>query len=200
MKVIGLTGGIASGKSTVSDILKRQGAVIIDADQVAREIVEPGMPALLKIEEAFGSGVINEDGTMNRKMVRELVFSEEGAEHLKRLNGIMHPAIIDEILNRINLLKEKNECDVIFLDCPLLFELGMDTFTDENWLVYTDIEIQIQRLMVRDQSSREQAAKIIENQMPIEEKKKRAQVLIDNSHLLETLEAKVVGLYKGIML
>lgn len=182
MKVIGLTGGIATGKSKMSDYLREKGAVIVCADTLARELVEPGRPGNTAIREAFGEAYFNEGGALERKKLGKYVFANE--QELKRLNAILHPLIHQEVLQRIEECR-KQGVKLVVLDAPLLFETGMEKLVEEVWLMVTDEAIQIKRVMKRDGVSREEALQRIRSQMPQEEKKKLAQVLLDSSGPVE---------------
>lgn len=181
MPVIGLTGNIASGKSLVSGILMELGASIIDADQVARDIVEPGTPVMEKIKLTFGEQVLNPDGTLDRKSLGKMVFAEPTL--LKRLNEITHPAIVQKILQQIEAFRQNNPGgeSVLIIDAALLFEVGMPEFVDEIWVVDVAEDEQVRRLMNRDGLDREQAMARINSQMPAAEKRKMADLIIDNS-------------------
>ncbi|WIF94398.1 dephospho-CoA kinase [Caminicella sporogenes] len=196
MKVIGLTGGIASGKSTVSSYLKELGAVVIDADIVAREIVEKGKPALKEIVKCFGKEVLNEDGTLNRKYLGKIVFNNP--EKLKILNKITHERIIKNIKEKIKFYEHLGKYKVIFIDAALLIEMNMTDMVDEVWLVAIDREKQIERLMIRDKLTYDEALKRINSQMSLEEKKKYADVIIDNSKSIKDLKRQIDILWNKI--
>lgn len=191
VKIIGLTGGIASGKSTVSNMLKALGAQIIDADRIAREIVTPGSEALAEIVSVFGERVLNPDKTLKRAELARIVFND--AESLKRLNRITHPRIITAIQARIE--QESGHADILILDAALLIELNLRSLTDETWLVCVHPEIQIERLLQRETMSRSDAEKIIRAQMPLEEKIKAADICIDNNGSIEDLRDKIEKLW-----
>jgi len=197
MKVIGLTGGIASGKSTVSGILKSLGALIIDADKVAREVVEPGQRALKEIVKEFGRDVLKEDGTLDRKLLGKIVFSQKSS--LEKLNKITHPEICRIIKERIDDAKRAQLYDVVIVDAAILLESGMDKLVDEVWLVYVDRAIQMKRLMERDNITKSEAEDRINSQMPIEEKLKRSHRVIDNRGHIEETKAQVMRLWDRIM-
>ena len=191
-KIIGITGGIATGKSTVSNILLKRGYPLIDADKVARGVVEIGKPAYFKIIQEFGQGILNEDKSLNRKMLGKIIFSDEEAR--KKLNNITHPYIFEYIKEKLELLSKGNP--VVFLDIPLLFEEYYSLIQhginfDEIWLVYADKEIQVDRLMKRDNISKDEAVKKIQSQMDMEEKKKMATRIIDNSGDIKSLEEQI---------
>ncbi|WZL74670.1 dephospho-CoA kinase [Clostridiaceae bacterium 35-E11] len=191
MKIIGLTGGIASGKSTVSGMLRELEIPVIDADKIAREIVAVGKPALKEIEVAFGKDVIHQDGSLNREQLGKIVFSDK--EKLKNLNEITHRRIIKEILNRIEMYREKSIDPVIIIDAALLIETGIKDLVDEIWVVLTDENTQLKRLMERDKMSAEEGLKRIRSQMTVEEKKKYADEIIDNNHDLKHLKRQVTS-------
>lgn len=198
MKVIGLTGGIGSGKSTVSRMLRGLGAKIIDADLVAREVVEIGKPALSEIEETFGSDVLLEDGTLDRKKLGAIIFSDEEKRHM--LNKITHPRIIEEIQSKIDKAISENCCDLIVLDCALLFEMNMEFMVEESWLVNLDKKTQLERIVSRDGLSENEALLRIEAQMPLEEKVVRATRIIDNSSDVNDTHRQVMELWNKTVL
>jgi len=179
MRVIGLTGGIASGKTTVSSILKDLGAVVIDADEVARRMVEPGQPAWQDILATFGPGVLNDDRTLNRPALAARVFGNP--ELLQKLNRITHPRVREYIEQKLAYLREQRPDAVVVLDVPLLYESGMDKMADEVWVVWVDEEVELARLMERDGLAREDALKRLRAQMPLREKARRADRVIDNT-------------------
>lgn len=193
MKVIGLTGGIGSGKSTVSRMLRGLGAKIIDADQVARDIVEKGKPALEEIVQTFGEETLHEDGTLNRKKLGSLIFDDP--HQRKKLNEITHPRIIEEIEERLEKYKEDDNTEVIVLDCALLFEMNMDNMVEESWLVSLDKSTQIKRIMARDELSKDDAEKRINAQMSLEAKAQKATRIIDNSCEVNETHKQVLELW-----
>ncbi|HCN61500.1 dephospho-CoA kinase [Mammaliicoccus fleurettii] len=185
-KVIGLTGGIATGKSTVSKMLKERGFYIVDADVASRKAVETGSKGLRQVEEVFGKKAIL-NGEMNRLYVGSIVFKDEDMR--KKLNNIVHP-IVREIMEeekQLGLKKDKN----VIMDIPLLFENNLQDTVDETWLVYTTKETQIVRLKQRNQLTDEEALSRIKSQMPIEEKKEMADVIIDNNGSLVDLTQNI---------
>lgn len=177
MKIIGLTGGIACGKSMISKHLLNKGYPVIDADIAARKIVEVGTPALQEIIEFYGKEILLDDGNLNRKKLGEIIFIDERKR--KKLNEITHPRIREWMLEKLELEQQK-ESDVVFMDIPLLFENKLFQVTDKVLVVYVDEETQISRLMKRDKLSREQALFRIKSQISMEEKKGRADYIIDN--------------------
>jgi len=188
MRIIGLTGGIASGKSTVARLLEKLGAVVIDADQLAREAVLPGSAACTKIAEAFGSGILNPDGTIDRKALGSIVFSDPAARN--RLEAITHPAIRRLAEERIEQLRTAGAA-VVFYMAPLLIEAGLTSRVDEIWVVYADRDTQLQRLMLRDAMGRDEARQRLAAQMGMEEKKTFARIVIDNRGTPEETESQV---------
>ncbi|WP_103896263.1 dephospho-CoA kinase [Caloramator fervidus] len=196
MLVVGLTGGIATGKSTVSKIIAEKGIVVIDADRISREIVKPGEVAYKKIVEFFGEEILSENGEIDRKKLRNIVFNDYNK--LKVLNEITHPEILKKILIKIEDLKSKGE-KICVLDAALLIEANFHKFVDKVILVYCDIEIQISRLMKRDNLSREEAINIINSQMSFEQKKKYADYLIDNSKDIDFTKKQVDRVLNSIL-
>jgi dephospho-CoA kinase len=177
MRVIGLTGGIASGKSTVARILERLGGVVIDADQLAREVVMAGEPAYYAIVAEFGEGILNPDRTINRGVLGRLVFADPAARH--RLERITHPAIASRAEQKLAALRAKG-IPVVFYMAPLLIEAGVTSRVDEIWVVFADRETQVARLMQRDGIARPEALQRLAAQLPMEEKRTYGKVVIDN--------------------
>lgn len=192
---IGLTGGIATGKSTVSDMLAERGAAIVDADKIAREVVTPGHPVLDEIVREFGQAVIREDGTLDRQQLGEKVFGDEAAR--KRLEQIMHPAIRALMLERMQAAESKDPHILVVVDVPLLYESDIAHHFQEVMLVYAPRSLQLKRLMERNGLTQEQALHRIEAQMDIEQKKKRADIVIDNSGSIRETEAQVDNFWRS---
>ncbi len=182
MRTIGLTGGIACGKSNVSAILASLGAVVIDGDLLAREAVAPGSEGLTAIREAFGDAVFHEDGTLNRRMLGDRVF--QNPEEKAKLDSIMQPVIRSLTVARMQEAANAG-AKVCVLDMPLLYEFGYEALCDTVWCVYLSPEKQLQRLMERDHMTRQQAMNRIESQMPAAEKAARAQTVIHTDGTLE---------------
>lgn len=193
MKIIGLTGGIASGKSTVSRALRELGAIIIDADEVAHAIMEPGKPAWEDIAEHFGFDLLNQDHTINREKLGEIVFNNP--QRLQELNRITHPRVMEQFKHMLQSIKTQQPDAVVFMEVPLLYETHMERICDEVWVVWVDEETQVQRLMQRDGLSREDALKRIDAQMPLDEKARRADFVIDNRFSIEETIAKATRYY-----
>lgn len=175
--VIGLTGGIASGKSLVSEELARRGAALVDADQVSRELTRPGSPVLAKLVEAFGPDILQSDGLLDRKGLAGRVFGDPRA--LERLNQITHPAIWKEIHHQLGELSQTHP--VVVLVAPLLLEHGGERYVDQVWVVHVRPEVQLERLMRRDGLTAEQAEARRSAQISASERLQRADVVIDNS-------------------
>ena len=199
-KIIGLTGGIASGKSTVSSILIDKGYKVIDADILSREVVAIGKPAYKDIIKYFGENILNEDKSLNRRALGDLVFSDE--EHLLVLNNIIHPYIFKEIQNYIDNTPISD--NIIFVDIALLIEKydelkKQGIIFDEIWLIYVDEDTQLKRLMLRNNLNEKQATDRIKAQIPLKEKKEKATKIIDNNGSLTQLNQNVEELLKEFM-
>lgn len=197
--IIGLTGNIGSGKSTVARCLKDLGAEVIDTDEISRAIVEPGKPALEKIVNAFGPKVLHKNGTLNRQALADIVFKDSEAR--QKLNSIMHPLIIQEVEEAISRYKNNRgpKAPALIIEAPLLFETGMEKLVDEVWLVTVDMPGQIQRIMKRNNIDEERARSRIASQMPQAEKIKKAHRLIDNSGSLEKTRIRVKELWENVI-
>jgi len=182
-KIIGLTGGIASGKSTVSEELKKCGIEIIDADAISRTLLEINGPAYGQVRETFPE-YVKADGEIDRRALGAYVFSHEDA--LEKLNGIMHPIIVAEVKKRA---EQAERCAVI--DAPLLIEVGLDVICDEIWLITADRETRIARIIARNGLTRSEAEDRIDRQMPEEEKRRRAQRVIENNGSMDALYAEI---------
>ena len=194
MRVMGLTGGIGTGKSTASEYLRKQGFSIIDADRISREIVEPGTLLLKELEKNFGSGIIKDDGTLDRKALAAIVFSDK--EKKSRLDGLMHGHILDEIERKISE-SQSGEGRGIIVDAPLLFETGLEKKCDQVWLITADEKLRILRVCERDGMYPEEVRARIQNQMSDEEKKERAHRIVDNSGSKEALLAQLAELIEA---
>ncbi|MFO7248113.1 MAG: dephospho-CoA kinase [Bacillota bacterium] len=185
---LGLTGGIACGKSTVLAMFVKWGIPTVDADVLARRVVEPGAPAWREIVERFGPDILLPDGRINRKRLGALVFADEQAR--RELNRIVHPRV-REIMWRDVEEAERRGAKLVVCDVPLLYESGLEDRFDAVMVVYVPPEEQLRRLMVRDSLTREEALARIHAQMPIEEKRRRADYVIDNSGSLAETERQV---------
>jgi dephospho-CoA kinase len=190
MKIIGLTGGIGSGKSTVSAILKEQGYLIIDADELSREVSKKGSPLLRLLVREFGIEIIREDGTLDRKKLADLAFDNQHGT--RRLNELVQTAILVKAMELFNDLRISREVEVCFFDVPMLYEAGWDRYTDSVWLVTAPEDIRLSRVVRRDHSRRQEVLARMKLQMSEEEKLKRADVVLDNSGSEENLQKQVM--------
>lgn len=190
--VIGLTGTIGAGKSTVARILREQGVPVIDADQVARELSEKDGPVWAAISETFGPEVMNPDGSLNRKKLGAQVFGNPDA--LKRLNAATHPPILDAINEKVNTLSREGHSGPVVVEAPMLFESSYDRQVDEIWVVTAPEEKLIERLIVRDGLDRREAEKRIQSQMPQAEKAKSAHQILHNDGDKKVLKAQIEAL------
>lgn len=187
--IIGLTGGIASGKSTVSALLVNKGARLVDADVIAREVMLPGHEVLAAAAKQFGKEILFTDGTLNRAKLGEIVFQDPVA--LQTLNNLTHPAIRQEIKDRMYSMEQEEPKRLIIVDIPLLFESGLETLFHEIVVVYVPRDMQIARLMERNRLSLEEAEARLNAQMDIEQKRNKADYIIDNSGDLAYTEQQV---------
>lgn len=175
--ILGVTGNIASGKSSVCRELARRGALVVDADQLAREVVAPGSPVLEQLVAAFGEDILKADGSLDRQCLGNLVFSVPAARD--RLNAIIHPAIAALSVKRLQELRAN--APLIVYEAPLLFEVGAETRVDKVLVVTINPEVQLTRLMKRDGLDQQSAQQRINAQMAQEQKIARADYVIDNS-------------------
>lgn len=186
---IGLTGGIATGKSTVAKLLTERGANLIDLDKIAREVVEPGQPALHAIAERFGQAVLQPDGSLDRKKLGAVVFSD--LEERKALEAITHPAIRAVMKERMARYEAEEPDRLVVVDVPLLFESKLESYFEQVMVVYVPRETQLRRLIERDALTPEEADKRLAAQMDIEEKKRRADILIHNTGTPEDTDRQI---------
>lgn len=193
--VLGITGGIASGKTTVAQTFRELGAMVVSADELAREVVRPGTKALQQIAEHFGDQVLNEDGTLNRRGMAKVIFSDDQARIV--LNGITHPAIAALACKRLREA-EQGGAPLVVYDAPLLFEAGADRQVDKVLVVKVDAEVQLVRLMSRDGIDRQQALARIDTQMSQEEKIARADFVVDNSGTARETQSQVRSLMESL--
>ena len=194
---VGLTGGIATGKSTVSRSFARLGAKVLDADEVAREVVLPGKPAWTKLRETFGSEFFHSDGKLRRDKLRRLVFADP--ELRSRLNAIVHPEVMRAIERRSEEMTSLAEDAVVLVDVPLLLEVGVAHRFDKVIVVYVSESVQIERLRQRDGLSIEEAGQALSAQMDLGEKVKQADFVIDNSGTLEETQSQVEKVWKELL-
>jgi dephospho-CoA kinase len=194
--LVGLTGGIATGKSTVADTLRRLGAEIIDADQLAREVVAPGEPALAEIVREFGD-VLHPDGTLDRKKLGAIVFGD--TPRRKRLEAITHPAIRERFLARLRELEAVGFEGLVFFDAPVMIESGNYRNMDRLVVVFTGDATQRERLMARDGMSAAEASRRMATQMPVADKAKLADYVIDNSGDRAATEARTREVFEALL-
>jgi dephospho-CoA kinase len=194
--IIGLTGGIAGGKTTVGSMLVARGACLIDFDDLAREIVRPGTPALKEIVEIFGNGILNAEGGLDRKALGRVVFPDPRKR--KRLEAVTHPRIFDLYLHKVQAVLTEREDAVIIAAIPLLFELNLEALFHAVVLVYAPEPIQKQRLMERDGISARRAEQILKTQMPIDEKLPRARFVVYNDGGLDETRRQVDALWRDL--
>lgn len=187
--VIGLTGGIATGKSTVSEMFKEMDIPVVDADVISREVVEPGELAYEKIVDTFGEEVLHPDGTLNRKKLGSIVFGDE--QKRKQLNEIVHPEVRKKMISERDRYVQEGH-PIVVLDIPLLFESKLTHFVDKTLLIYVDEDIQLKRLMNRDQSTKEEALQRINAQFPISKKLELADAVIYNNGTIEETKEQLL--------
>jgi len=197
MLKVGLTGSIAVGKSFVLGVLAELGCHVIDADKIAREVVEQGSAGLNSVREVFGDAVLNSDGTLNRATLAEIVFADESKR--TKLNSLLHPLIIAAQDDRIRELALHDPSGIVIIDAALMIESGGYRRLEKLIVVYCRPEIQLQRLMSRDGLSREAAERRINSQMPQEEKKKFADFLVDTSIDFDNTRAQVEAVYRQLL-
>jgi dephospho-CoA kinase len=196
--VAGLTGGIATGKSTVAAIFEKAGARLIDADRISRDAVRKGAPAHRDILSHFGRAVLLEDGEIDRKRLAAIIFSNPAEQ--RTLERIVHPQVRKEVVRRLDLIRQQTPEALVIVDIPLLFESGMDRGLDAVIVVYVPEIVQLQRLMARDAFTESEALARIRAQMPIEMKKSLATLVIDNSGSFERTRAQALEVYRKLSL
>ena len=196
MIIAGLTGGIASGKSTISRFLADVGARIIDADQIAREVVKQGTPAYDDIVAFFGRTILLSDGEINRKQLGEIIFNDP--EKKAHLNAIVHPRVFERSTEMIAQIAVHTPDAVVVMDVPLLLEAGLGRDLAEVIVVYVPETIQLERLMRRDGVDKTAAMARIRSQLPIEEKRQRATIVIDNSGPLSDSRKQALAVYQDL--
>lgn len=198
MLIVGLTGGIVSGKSTVARMFKQLGADTIDADNIARIIVQPGKKAWKNIVHYFGKEILKDNQEINRKELARIVFADK--EKLEKLNNITHPEIMAIIKNKIEEMRSKGcvNATISIIEVPLLFEAGMEYMMDRIIVVYLNREEQIKRLHIRNNLTQEEAINRIDSQIPLEKKLKKADYVIDNSASLSHTRIQVKQIWQEL--
>lgn len=197
MLIIGITGSLGTGKTTVAKIFKRLGAVVLDADVIAHRLIEPNTAAWKKIKNYFGRGILRKSGTIKRKVLAEEVFSDR--RRLKKLCGIIHPLVYKEIEKEVKKIKKANPGAVVVLDVPLLLESGGRSKVDILIVVAARRDIQIWRAIRKFGLTRAEVLRRIKAQMPLSEKVKAADVVIDNNGRLSATERQTVGIWKRLV-
>ena len=195
--ILGITGNIASGKSTIAGAFARLGAALIDADQLARAVVAPDSPVLRQLIERFGADILLADGQLNREYLAQIIFADPAAR--QDLNGIMHPAIAQLAVESLQRLKKKPGIPLVIYEAPLLFEAGAEGRVDQVLVVKIDPQVQLQRLMQRDQLDETAAQQRVDAQMPQAEKLARADYVIDNSGTVEEALRQVDELWEKLL-
>ncbi len=196
MLKVGLTGGIASGKSAVAAAFARLGAKVLDADKVAREVVRPGRTAWTKLRQMFGAEFFHADGRLNRSKLRRLVFADP--KRRSQLNEIVHPEVMREIERKSEQMMAKDPDAVFLVDVPLLLEVGAADRFDQVVVVHVSETVQRDRLMQRDGLSEEEATQALRTQLPLDHKVEQADFVIDNSGTLEETLAQVEKVWREL--
>ncbi|WP_226528552.1 dephospho-CoA kinase [Metabacillus niabensis] len=191
--VIGLTGGIASGKSTVSNKIKKLGITVVDADEISRDVVEIGKPAYNQIVNVFGVDILQHDQTLDRGKLGALIFSDP--KRREQLNKIVHPEVRKEMLRQVEKERKQGSRAVV-LDIPLLFESKLTYMVDKTLLVYVDEQTQLERLMQRNGYTEAEAKLRIQSQLPLKDKRKLADEIIDNNGSLENTQTQLEAVLK----
>lgn len=190
--ILGITGSIATGKSTVVNIFKQYGFPVVDADIIAREVVEPNTAGLKKVVETFGSSVLCSDGSLNRKQLGQIIFSD--TKKRQALNALLAPFLQEAIIEQIK--RASAAAALVIADIPLLYEAGYDKYMDQVAVVYIPEDLQVQRLMKRDRITKKEAQKKVASQLSIEEKKKRADIIFDNQESLSSIRQQIFSWLK----
>ncbi len=196
MILVGLTGGVATGKSTVADMFRRCGALVIDADVLARDVVKPGKPAWKEIVKTFGTGVLHSDRTLNRQALGAIIFRHPAKR--QALEQIIHPRVAREQKRLTRDAARKDPNAVVIYDVPLLFEVGIDKRVDTTIVVAADRETQILRLKKRNGLSRAEAVRRISSQMPLTEKRRRADYILEGTMDKSRLSKSVATLFRHL--
>ena len=191
--IVGLTGGIGSGKSTVAEAFRQLGIDTVDADQASRRVVEPGMPALTAIAEHFGRQIIQADGNLDRAALRQIIFTDPAQKQW--LESLLHPLIRDWIVQQL----QASTSPYVILESPLLFETDQYQLVDKTVLVDVPVELQIERACARDGNQADQIQRIIDAQLPRQKKLSRADLVVDNSPPLDSLAQRVAALHETLL-
>ena len=187
--IYGLTGGIGSGKTTVAAILRDKGYVVLDADEIGREVTNVGEPLLRMLVKDFGIEIIREDGSLDRKLLASIAFGDK--QKMNRMNELVQTAILCRAVEKFHKLSLTDYNKPMFFDVPLLYEAGWDRYMQQIWLVTAPEEVRIQRVEIRDGLSEEEIRERIRHQMSDEEKMARADVIIENDEGMAKLMAQV---------
>ncbi|MBL1224989.1 dephospho-CoA kinase [Enterococcus sp. BWR-S5] len=185
--VLGLTGSIATGKSTAVEVFRKAGYPVVDSDLIAREVVEPGTPGLAAIVAYFGKNILNSDGTLNRKALGQLIFSDD--QKRTALNQLLAPFLEEKIVGDIQAAKKTS--DLVIADIPLLYEQGYERHVDQVAVVYIPEKLQVERLMKRNHLTEDEAQQRVKSQESIEMKKNKADVVFDNQGTVAELEKQI---------
>lgn len=196
MLIVGLTGGVASGKSTVSEVFKEEGAYLIDADRIARELVQPHTPAWHELRGAFGEEILQPDGSVNRKKLSALVFSDPGKRAV--LDRVLHPRIRKETRRRVEEIGRRDPEAIVVIDAALLVETGSYREVDRLIVVQSSEARQIERLEKRDGMSRQEAERIVAAQLPLEAKVKVADIVFSNDETIDETRRKARELFQEL--
>jgi len=192
MKFYGLTGGIASGKSAVTKILRDEGIEVLDMDQISRDVLQPGSPGLEHIVDTFGAGYITLDGSLDRKKLADLVFNDK--IELAKLDNLMGPLMWDDVVRQ----REAASGDLVFLDAALLIEKGMHEHVDGIVLVTAPVDVRVRRAMKRDRASEAQIRARMSAQMDDEEKRRLANFVIENTGTVQELRGQVLTVLENL--
>jgi dephospho-CoA kinase len=194
--IIGITGGMGAGKSAVTQIIRENGFVVLDADVISREVTRKDAPLLRMLVKEFGIEIINEDGTLNRRLLADIAFADK--QKTNRLNDLVQTAILVRAFERIYQMGLRGHDDIVFFDVPMLFEAEWQGLMNQVWLVTAPEDVRIERVLARDGLSLEEIKTRMSLQMSEEEKKKKADVVINNSSDLEYLQKQVRNLLEGL--
>lgn len=189
--IIGLTGSIGTGKSTIANMFKKMAIPLIDADQIARQVVEPNEHAYEKIVEQFGNEILHADGSINREVLGNIIFTDE--KKRQQLNAIVHPAIRKEMLRQRDAYVEQGE-ECVVMDIPLLYESKLTHFVEKVLVVAVDEDVQLERILNRDKSPKEAALKRIQSQIPVAKKATLADAVIDNNGTIEQSHKQLINI------